>query len=85
MDRYKPGHLVEVKNYTVTTSGGRNNLVNNIREQYWQRKSFFGSGTQQTYVIDVFGQNVSSSTLASLENSIYNATETAIEIVFRYN
>ena len=85
IDRYKPGHIVEIKNYTITTSSGRNNLVSNIRKQYWERKSFFGAGTRQTYVIDVYGQNVDASILNSLENSIYNVTETEIEIIFRNN
>ncbi len=84
IDMYKIDHIVEVKNYNITTSTGRSNLINNIRQQYWQRKDFFPN-TQQTYCIDVRGQNVSLDTLNQLENLIYNETETIIKIIFKRN
>ncbi|MDP4147418.1 MAG: hypothetical protein Q8936_23615 [Bacillota bacterium] len=82
IDIYKADHIVEVKNYNVTTSTGRSNLVQNIRKQYWQRKDFFPN-TKQTYVLDIGGQNVTDEVLLDLQNSIYNETETAIEIVIK--
>jgi len=82
IDVYKSDHIVEIKNYDVSSSTGRSNLVNNIRQQYWQRKDFFPN-VKQTYLLDVRGQNVSLDVLNQLENSIYNNTETLIDIVIK--
>ena len=56
-DFYNPttNQIVEVKNYTVTTASGRNNLANNIAQQYQQRKSMFPNASIQ-FEIDVCGQ-----------------------------
>lgn len=51
-------------------------------KQYCQRKDFFPN-TRQTYVLDVRGQNVTDEVLLDLQNSIYNETATAIEIVIK--
>jgi hypothetical protein len=82
-DYYKPGHCVDIKNYTVTTSSGRSRLVENIRKQYWQRKGFFPTGTKQTFVLDVRGQNVDMFTLNDLVNAIHNETDTLVEIIIK--
>lgn len=82
IDFYKSNHIVEIKNYKITTTSGRSNLINNIRQQYWQRKSFFPS-TRQTYCLDVRGQNVTDEILTELLNSIYNETETLINIIIK--
>jgi len=82
-DYYKPGHCVDIKNYNVTTSNGRSNLIENIKQQYWKRKEFFGAETNQTFILDVRGQNVSIDTFYELENAIYNGTEILVEVVFK--
>lgn len=82
-DYYKEGHRVNIKNYNVTNSNGRARLVENIRKQYWQRKEFFGSGTKQTFVLDMRGQDLTRDIINELQNKIYNETETTIEIIIK--
>lgn len=50
------GHCVDVKNYTITTSSGRNNLVNNVIEQYNHRVGILPENTKYEVLIDVRGQ-----------------------------
>lgn len=54
---YKNGHSVEVKNYNVETSSGRNSLINNVSSQIKKRLTNLPEGTEQTVVIDVRGQD----------------------------
>ena len=54
---YKNDHSVEVKNYNVETSSGRNSLINNVSSQIKKRLTNLPEGTEQTVVIDVRGQD----------------------------
>lgn len=80
-DLYNPGHSVEVKNYDVTTNSGRNNLTNELNRQYTDRAQNLPSGTRQTAVIDVRGQNVSPETLVQLEANIKQKSPN-LEVIF---
>lgn len=52
-----------MKNYNVETTSGRNNLVNNVSNQVANRVKNLSSGTRQTIIIDVRGQNVTNEIL----------------------
>ncbi len=82
-DYYKPGNSVDVKNYNVETSAGRNNLARNVEKQYNQRLTGLPEGTKQTVLIDVRGQNVSDNDLNSLFNNISNRTNGEVDIIFK--
>jgi hypothetical protein len=69
-DLYRNGHSVEVKNYDVETSSGRGNLNRELSRQYNERLEHLPTGTSQTAVIDVRGQNVAPETLIQLESDI---------------
>ena len=75
---YKNGHSVEVKNYNVETSSGRNSLINNVSSQIKKRLTNLPEGTEQTVVIDVRGQDYNLEILRDIKNKIieksgYNA------------
>ena len=82
-DLYKDGHSIDIKNYNVTTSQGRSNLSKNIEKQYYQRLEHLPKGTRQSVIIDVRGQNVSSSTLQDLADNIGRRTNNGIEVIFK--
>ena len=67
---YQTGSSIEVKNYNVQTSSGRNNLINNVCKQIEQRVSNLPKGTIQTILIDVRGQTVTEEILKSISSSI---------------
>lgn len=67
---YREGSSVEVKNYDVTTSSGRSNLAHNVLAQVDSRSTNLPSGTHQTIVIDVRGQNVAPEVLDDLAERI---------------
>lgn len=81
-DNYKEGASIEVKNYDVTTLGGRNRLVDNITKQVEQRIEHLPVNTSQKVVIDVRGQNVSNDILREIRDSIVNKTGESAEIQF---
>lgn len=81
-DFYKKGTSIEVKNYNLTTSSGRNSLVNTISKQVNKRIFDLPSGTKQTIIIDVRGQNVSNSILKELRNAIIEKCNTDVKIQF---
>ncbi len=83
-DLYNPtiGHCVDVKNYTVTTSSSRNNLVNNVVNQYNQRSQIFPTGTTYEVVIDVRGQSWVQTELDSLSQTISNRTDGNMTVTF---
>lgn len=80
-DLYNTGHSVEVKNYDVTSNAGRRNLTGELNRQYTDRVANLPSGTRQTAVIDVRGQNVSPETLVQLESSIKQSCPN-LEVIF---
>lgn len=66
----KKGRSVEVKNYDVTTSQGRQNLINNVANQAKGRVNNLPKGTRQKIQIDVRGQNVTDELLKQLADDI---------------
>ena len=80
---YKPGHSVEVKNYNVETPSGQNNLVNNVSNQIKSRTPNLPSGTKQTVIVDVRGQNVSNEVLKSIRSRILDKSGVIVEIIFK--
>ncbi|PWI51656.1 hypothetical protein BM613_14285 [Sulfoacidibacillus thermotolerans] len=84
-DLYTDGHSIEVKNYDVTTSQGRNNLINNVAGQVIKRKTDLPEGTRQTVQIDVRGQNVSREYLIQVRDGIVRKTDNGAEVIFKMN
>ena len=79
-DHYAPGNSVEIKNYDVTTSGGRSNLVRNVVNQAVKRADNLPDGTVQTVRIDVRGQPVSIDTLNEMASRIAARTGGRIDM-----
>ena len=82
-DYYKDGFSVDIKNYNIESTNGRNNLVRNIEKQYYQRIDNLPKGTKQTIMIDVRGQNVSDTALNALYNDIMQRMNNDVEIMFK--
>ena len=84
-DFYNPStnHIVEVKNYTITTSTGRNSLANNIAMQYNSRRTMFPDANIE-FIVDVAGQSYTQSMLDEIIDLV--STLTGEDIVrFIYN
>lgn len=82
-DYYKSGYSVDIKNYDVTTSNGRRNLIRNIEKQYYQRLKNQPNPTKQTIIIDIRGQSISSEMLDFLYTNITKRTGDNIELIFK--
>jgi tetratricopeptide (TPR) repeat protein len=82
-DFYKEGASIEVKNYKITTSEGRSRLINNISNQVNKRITDLPSGTAQTIIIDVRGQNVSNDVLRSIRDKILEKSNVNVNIQFK--
>ncbi|WP_254178833.1 LXG domain-containing protein [Cytobacillus oceanisediminis] len=82
-DLYQIGHSIEVKNYKITTSSGRNRLVNNVSKQVEKRLSDLPNGTKQSVIIDIRGQIVSDEILDELYEKIMNKTNGKVDIRFK--
>ena len=80
---YKNGHSVEVKNYNVETSSGRNSLINNVSSQIKKRLTNLPEGTEQTVVIDVRGQDYNLEILRDIKNKIIEKSGYNAEILFK--
>ena len=80
---YKNGHSVEVKNYHVETSSGRNSLINNVSSQIKKRLTNLPEGTEQTVVIDVRGQDYNLEILRDIKNKIIEKSGYNAEILFK--
>ena len=80
---YRIGHSVEVKNYKIETPAGRNRLINNVSGQVKQRIRHLPEGTKQTVVIDIRGQNISSSSLREIRNRIIEKSGSNVEVLFK--
>ena len=80
---YKNGHSVEVKNYNVETSSGRNSLINNVSSQIKKRLTNLPEGTEQTVVIDVRGQDYNLEILRDIKNKIIEKSGYNTEILFK--
>ncbi|TYR78804.1 hypothetical protein FZC66_17390 [Priestia megaterium] len=82
-DFYIDGHSIEVKNYKVTTSSGRSNLIRNVSKQINKRISDLPEHTKQSVIIDVRGQNVSRDVLRDIKQKINERTNDVAEIIFK--
>ena len=82
-DFYNIGHSIEVKNYKVTTSSGRSNLIRNVAKQINKRISDLPEKTKQSVIIDVRGQNVSRDILRNIKQKINERTNGVTEIIFK--
>ena len=80
---YKNGHSIEVKNYNVETSSGRNSLINNVSSQIKKRLTNLPEGTEQTVVIDVRGQDYNLEILRDIKNKIIEKSGYNAEILFK--
>lgn len=78
-------HLVEVKNYNITTASSRSNLVNTIIRQYQERIKVFPEGLRYEVQIDVRGQNYTESILQEIKQNILNKSNNAIDVKFIEN
>ena len=83
-DYYNPqtGHCVDIKNYTVTTTSGKNNLINNVVTQYNTRVNIFPSGTTFEVVIDVRGQSWTQEILDEIVERITSRTNGQMTVSF---
>ncbi|QYM61164.1 ribonuclease YeeF family protein [Bacillus subtilis] len=82
-DFYNTGHSIEVKNYKLTTSSGRSNLVRIVSNQFNKRIKDLPEGTKQTVIIDVRGQTVSRDILRDVKRKIDQRTDNKAEIIFK--
>ncbi|MGG1238491.1 T7SS effector LXG polymorphic toxin [Bacillus sonorensis] len=82
-DFYNTGHSIEVKNYKLTTSSGRSNLVRIVSNQFNKRLKDLPEGTKQTVIIDVRGQQVSREILRDVKRKIDEKTDNKAEIIFK--
>ena len=84
-DFYNPvtNQIIEVKNYTITTQAGRNNLANNIAAQYNNRKAMFPNSNIE-FKIDVYGQSYTQSMLDDIVDLVFQLTGEDI-VSFIYN
>ena len=76
------GHCVDIKNYTITTSSGRNSLVNNVVNQYNQRISILPDNTNYEVVIDVRGQEWTQDMLDDIVTRITQRTNGEVTVSF---
>lgn len=82
-DFYCKGSSVDYKNYDISTSAKRNNLVRNITNQYYRRVAELPPGTSQTFVIDIRGQAIKDSVLNELYDIIMVRTSYGPNIYFK--
>lgn len=83
-DLFKEGHSIEIKNYNVTKNTGKKNLEYELIRQYNDRLKHLPSGTKQTAIIDVRGQNISLKELKILKENIQVKAQ-KMEIIFITN
>ncbi|MGG3400931.1 WXG100 family type VII secretion target [Bacillus paranthracis] len=80
---YEEGRSIEIKNYNVTTSSGRNSLINIVIKQFEDRIKHLPEGVKQTVLIDVRGQTVTKETLKQIKEEITQRTFGQIEIIIK--
>ncbi len=73
--------VVEVKNYDITHSKGRQRLVRNIRQQTNRSLEAYGDSVEITEVIDLYGQEL---TIADMEKMTKKLEEKVPEIDLDY-
>ncbi len=69
---------IEVKNYNIANNSS--GLVNNITEQAIYRQNHLPNGMQQTVVIDIRGQNISTSQKNRIKESIVDKSNGIINL-----
>lgn len=78
---YKVGETIEVKNYDITTSSGKSNLIRDIVKQVRRRTANLPAGTHQKIVLDMRGQNLKGKelfkTYMEVRNRILSQTGTS--------
>jgi hypothetical protein len=77
-DFYQPGTSIEVKNYDVASSSGREGLVRSVSNQAIERAAKLPPGTTQRVVIDVRGQSPPLETADSLVERIVRRSGGAV-------
>ncbi|MEC0756434.1 T7SS effector LXG polymorphic toxin [Bacillus haynesii] len=82
-DFYNKGHSIEVKNYKLSSSSGRSNLVRVVSDQFNKRVKDLPEGTKQSVIIDVRGQQVSREILRDVKRKIDERTGNKAEIIFK--
>ena len=65
--------ILQFRNYTVTTSTGRNSLANNIAMQYNNRKTMFPDANIE-FIVDVSGQSYTQSMLDDIIDLVSTLT-----------
>ncbi len=82
-DFYTKGHSLEVKNYDLSTSSKRSNLVRVIVKQVNDRVDHLPIGTKQTVIIDIRGQTVPEEALFDIARKIREKSKETPEIIFK--
>ncbi|KZD43238.1 LXG domain-containing protein [Bacillus cereus] len=82
-DFYIEGHSLEVKNYDLSTSSKRSNLVRVIVKQVNDRVDNLPVGTKQTVIIDIRGQTVPEDALFDIVRKIREKAKETPEVIFK--
>ncbi|TKH21661.1 WXG100 family type VII secretion target [Bacillus cereus] len=82
-DFYTKGHSLEVKNYDLSTSSKRSNLVRVIVKQVNDRVDNLPIGTKQTVIIDIRGQTVPEEALFDIVRKIREKSKETPEVIFK--
>ena len=79
--------VAEVKNYSIETSAGRSNLLQNVAKQAAERNSVLkqaGASVAQTYYIDTVGHNIPIGKCAELYEKLTALTPNNVDIFFMW-
>ncbi|EJR39232.1 MULTISPECIES: T7SS effector LXG polymorphic toxin [Bacillus cereus group] len=82
-DFYTKDHSLEVKNYDLSTSSKRSNLVRVIVKQVNDRVDNLPIGTKQTVIIDIRGQTVPEEALFDIVRKIREKSKETPEVIFK--
>lgn len=82
-DLYKKGHSIEVKNYNLTTSSGRNSRVSNVCRQFEERIKNLPKWTWQSVVVDIRGQSVPFRVRWELMRKVWKKTGYRLTLQFK--
>ncbi|MEK4603972.1 hypothetical protein MHH42_23540 [Bacillus sp. FSL L8-0099] len=74
---------MEVKNYDLSTSSKRSNLVRVIVKQVNDRVDNLPIGTKQTVIIDIRGQTVPEEALFDIVRKIREKSKETPEVIFK--
>ncbi|MED1512047.1 MULTISPECIES: hypothetical protein [Bacillus] len=82
-DFYTEGHSLEVKNYDLSTSSKRSNLVRVIVKQVNDRVDNLPIDTKKTVIIDIRGQTVPEDALFDIVRKIREKSKETPEVIFK--